>query len=609
MAITYQGKGVTAAGLGAQTPGLPAGWAEKDIHVIVATTIGSQTYNTPGGYTLIGTVASQLIGFLDTVRIGVWYRRAEAGDLDPTVSGPASNRVNLATVIGWRGCVELGSPIDVSGTGSTATNDTTVTTMPAVTTTADGRMIVHCTGAGDSVTFSAFVNAALASITEAYQELTTDASDSAQAVAYGILTSAGGSGSFSATVSEAEEEANVTFALIPEPPKSDGQVSWAEFEVPAPAPYPAPVPVPRSEKPKYTVVAAARTPRASGPPEFFELGPLTVPTITWTDHLSRETSINLSVANVHRIEQPIKDRLRNIKKTPLEVIVYRGEEVMARGPVTARQVQGETLTITASGLLYYLRYMGITSDFSFVSTGQLQLVKDLVDGWQNLTYGDYGIDTSALGGGNARDRTYLARENQNVYGAVQALSTAVNGFDIDVDLLTRQLKLFEPKKGVDRSGEIILDARNIVNPNVFASAAAGSIATDVQATGVSIDDASPPVIALRSDPAGWVEFGRAFLGATFDNVSDVGTLEDYADFVLGERSDQVLTPGPELFPIQEVGVTDFDTGDLVAYNFDAGLGYESGDWRVLSKSVRVDAGGNEQMRVKFTAEFDPEDFS
>lgn len=429
---------------------------------------------------------------------------------------------------------------------------------------------------------------------------------------YGGLPAGGSTGAAgTAVATTGNEYLGITLSIpfVGAPKPTSAEVSWAEFEVPAPSPF-TPTPVPRSTKPIYSVVAVARRPKASGAPDFFELGPLVVPTITWVDTLSRETSINLSVANIHRIEQPIKDRLRNLKKTPLEVIVYRGSEIMARGTATARQVQGETLTLTASGLLYYLRYMGITQDFSFASAGQFGIVRDLVDGWQNLSYGDFGIDTSDLGAaGTARDRTYLARENQNVYTAVQALSTAVNGFDMDVDLETRKLKLFQPTKGVDRSADIILDSRNIVNPNVFASVAAGTVATDVQATGVSIDIESTPVVASRSDTVGWQEFGRAFLGATFDNVSSAGTLEDYAAFLLGERSDQLFTPGPELFPIAEVGVTDFDTGDLVAYNFDTGLGYESGKWRVLSKSVRVDAGGNEQMRVKFTADYDPEDFS
>lgn len=98
----------------ALTPGLPSGWAENDIHVIIAHGSNNLTFGTPTGYTELlpggstGARASTNNSSAQNVR--VFWRRAVSGDSDPSISTYTGTTVRGARVFGIRGCPTVGTP-------------------------------------------------------------------------------------------------------------------------------------------------------------------------------------------------------------------------------------------------------------------------------------------------------------------------------------------------------------------------------------------------------------------------------------------------------------------------------------------------------------------
>ncbi len=219
----FEGFGA-GAGSGSPAP-FPVTWDPGELALIHCATAGGQILDTPTGWTREAEVFSQPSGLSDTVRTTVFSRVLQAGDVSPNLTGTASNRWLLARCTTWPG----GSAIEVVATGFNATNDFVITTSPSVTTLQDGRTIVHMTAAGDAAVFSAYANANLTSLTEAYQFSTAFGDDGAYALVYGLLPGTGASGSLTGSVDQSEEEANVTLAIIAAPPnviaRSSTQIS------------------------------------------------------------------------------------------------------------------------------------------------------------------------------------------------------------------------------------------------------------------------------------------------------------------------------------------------------------------------------------------------
>lgn len=207
MAITYVGAGTGAGSGGSITPTLPSGWAVDDIFLLMVETRDGQTPDPVTGW----TQAANQEGFDDTEGTLFW-RRAEAGDSNPTVDDSGNHTIGLITA--WRGCKTTGNPWEALQT-STDTSQNTSVTATGVTTSGTDRMIVLATCTGDNSTYSGWSCTSLESTSEAAEFNSSAGSDGMVGFGYGIKATAGATGNFTATVSTSEYDVNFVLALVP----------------------------------------------------------------------------------------------------------------------------------------------------------------------------------------------------------------------------------------------------------------------------------------------------------------------------------------------------------------------------------------------------------
>lgn len=348
----------------------------------------------------------------------------------------------------------------------------------------------------------------------------------------------------------------------------------------------------------YELVLVDRTPNQLTSPTLTDIGPLIAPTITYTDQLNGDGTLQCSIVP-DRLDPEVKTALVNlmdpsVAPDPLELHLYRDGAKVWAGPLVGWQMQGRTLTLDARGLAYYLRYMWVTSDINHTATDQYTIAAGLIDHWQNLGYGHYGIDTSSVGtSGVTRDQTYLAAEHHNIHEAITRLGLRTNGFDwwIDAD---GTLNL-AAQRGSDLTSTVVFDLRNITNPGIAGSVAAGDVASE--GFGLATDADIEPLTSTRSNTTVRSTFGRAGVAETFDGIKKQTTLDGHTQRLVDDRSGVLFVPGPELIPVADVRPGDFGPGDTVEWSFDAGLGLQTFSRRLEQVRASVDQDGGETMSV------------
>ncbi len=205
--------GVPFFGVGDQVAPLPVGWSPGDVCQIGVECQGDQVLGTPAGWVKEAEVASQLVGMGDAVRCTVFSRTLQGGDSAPTITIPLGTRHMVGFSIIFPGA----TGVSFSDTGSTVTNDTTVSTIPVATASVAGSMVCFWTAAGDWASESPFFTGIIAnglSTVSYLQAGTTFGSDGVVGLIYGIRPTADGDDA-GATAATSEEEANVSIVLSP----------------------------------------------------------------------------------------------------------------------------------------------------------------------------------------------------------------------------------------------------------------------------------------------------------------------------------------------------------------------------------------------------------
>ena len=356
-------------------------------------------------------------------------------------------------------------------------------------------------------------------------------------------------------------------------------------------------------KPLYEVVALARTPVQSSAATLLELGPIHFNSLSWEDTINRDPQISFSV-KPETLQENIKTRLRDLLNHPMEIRVYRNGTVVAEGPVVSYTAQGDSIAVTGFGSLYLLRYMLINDDtgtLSYSDQDQTSVIgKGLVDAWQALDYGNYGIITNNIPvSGKIRDREYVAADAGNIHKLLFQLGAVNDGFDIWVDPANRNLMLSYTERGVDKSLAVIFDRRTVAESRVSTSIASGQIASDVFAVGVE-NELGTVLTSSSMDAAIRANFGRSGWTQTHDGVGVQTTLDDKATRARIKRGTQNFMPQPSMHPIDGgMPNENINAGDTVEYTFDYGLGYVTDKYRILTMRVGVDQQGNEDMSLEF----------
>ncbi len=351
---------------------------------------------------------------------------------------------------------------------------------------------------------------------------------------------------------------------------------------------------------EYKVSVSSRVPNTSTPPTVTEVGELTpVGNVSYQDALNAEGEASLSV-EPERVTSAVASRLADLEANPSELTIIRDNTRVWTGPLLSCQLQGATLTLNARGLAYYMRYMTLEADLIFASpTDQYTIGKGLIDAYQDLSFGDYGIDTSGIGtAGVTRVRSYIATEGHNVFTRLQQLAEIDSGFDFWVDADDRDMN-FAASRGSDKTDEVYADQSNILNPNVFWSVSQDNVASEGIAVGTSEDPSIPPVVGTKSNTTLRAAFGRVTVQIPVDGVTTQATIDDHAQRIVDARDSQLLVPGPSILPVADVLPTDFEPGDKISYSIDVGmLGQIYLEQRVRSKRVIVDENGVETMELE-----------
>lgn len=350
----------------------------------------------------------------------------------------------------------------------------------------------------------------------------------------------------------------------------------------------------------YDLVVMARVPQQSNAPLFLDVDPIEWTELAYTSELSAPSELQAG-CQISSLTPVLIERFRNLATNPVELWLYRNGRLVFSGPLRGGQVNGEQLTLTAKGVLDYLKHMYVTQDLTYKAVDQHTIVKNLVDHWQNLDYGNFGINTSNISpSGVTRDVTYLKNELHNIGQRVEDLSRAAQGFDVEVDPETRSLLLWHPQRGVDRSsGEdaVVFDSRNITSSSVVFSAAVNDIATEAFGTGNAVAGDGPKY-ATASNAELRAKYGRAGVTGTWSEVGDQASLDNHVQALVDARAEALIVPGPETRETPDSDVTSYAVGDTVLYQPNELL-MVSAPFRIRKRTVRVTGSGRESVSLEF----------
>lgn len=353
-------------------------------------------------------------------------------------------------------------------------------------------------------------------------------------------------------------------------------------------------------EPEYKLVVSSRENQAAAAPTITEIGEVKpVGSISYADELNAEGDAGFSL-NPDVLLQDIADRFANLRQFPCELGIIRNEDRIWTGPIINCQMQGPTLTVKARGLFYYTRYMRLEADLLYATpTDQFAIAAGLIDAYQSLAYGDYGLDLSGIGtSGVTRIKNYFYLENHVVYDRLRELAERDNGFDIWVDHATREVNL--GTKGADLSQSVYADQSNITNPNVFWSVAAEDIFSDVISMGLDSAGAEAPVVGTAESTTVRESWGRATGFVTADGVVEQATIDDHAQRSIDQHDEQLFVPAPGVVPVKDGEPSDFTTGDTINYSIRLGnIGLVNVQRRVRLRRVTVSPDGTEDMQVEF----------
>lgn len=204
---------VSAVTTGACTPGLPAGWAADDIQLLFVEA-ANEPLNAISGYTRISSGAViQATGLVTD--LSAFYRRAVAGDTAPSITSTPQNHL-IARIVGVRGAVTTGSPINIVNTGLDNTTGTAFS-IPGATTTAADCLVFAALSTGTDVTSTTmatgWTNASLGTVIEHIDNWTLSGNGGGIAVCSGTKAAAGIYSATTGTITTGNTKAFMSFAV------------------------------------------------------------------------------------------------------------------------------------------------------------------------------------------------------------------------------------------------------------------------------------------------------------------------------------------------------------------------------------------------------------
>lgn len=346
----------------------------------------------------------------------------------------------------------------------------------------------------------------------------------------------------------------------------------------------------------YDAIIVRRTPASGTSPTLTAVGPIKWTSLNVTRECGAPGSIS-ATATVDSLDSGTKNSLIDLSLSPCELWCYRDATLIHAGPLLGYRIQGRSITFAGAGLLAYISYMVRTTDYSASATDQATIVKALIDTYQAQTYGNFGLDTSTLTAtGVTRDLNLKASDVAHLDQVFAEMGGRDDGFDLEVDHATRAVHMHFPRKGADLSASVIIDQRSIGQPAYSQWVGPNQIASDVAVTSSSA--AGVNLTSSAADTVLRAAFGRVMMTAAFQDVSVQGTLDDHAQRLIDDTSNPLHEITPGLLAVPGFTYGDIDTGDIVTYEYDAGLGVQTFTPRVKTITATLDAG-TERLTVGF----------
>lgn len=352
--------------------------------------------------------------------------------------------------------------------------------------------------------------------------------------------------------------------------------------------------------PIYELLVVARVPSASGPPQLLEVDALEWSTLSWASTLSRPQTLTVT-CRASSVTEVVAQRLRSPDRQPTELWLLRNGKIVFAGPMVAGRNTGDELTLDALGLLAYLDWMIVLSDLRFANVEQFAIVKKLVDQWQTTEFANFGIDTTSVGSsGITRSITYVRDEIHVVSQRIQEMGQGLDGFDAEVDPTTRELTLWYPGKGIDRSaGEdaVVFDARNITGQDAMFSISPADIASDAFGAATS-SEADKTYWSTKFNSDLRAAFGRTAISASYQDIDKQNQLDAQVQGLLNSRDQALRAPGRSVSVTADSDLDSYDVGDVVSFELDALLRI-GGAFRIRSRKVSVAQTGAESVDLEF----------
>jgi hypothetical protein len=350
----------------------------------------------------------------------------------------------------------------------------------------------------------------------------------------------------------------------------------------------------------YSLVVVARRPQESTAPELLELGPLLGWSgLSWEEAINGEAQATVTV-DPHAQIPAVTERLADLVDAS-ELWIWRNSDLVFAGPIVGIQPQageaGLVATLHVRSLWHYPRRWLLAPNQTLTHTGfdQFDIVRSLIDHHQSRAFGDFGITVSTESSGVTRDRVYVGAENHNIGQRIEELAEIADGFDFLIDPETRMLMLGHPRLGVDRSGTVILDRRNIVDPGAFMSVGPDDLTAEAHA----VSPGEVPLITSLANQDVRERFGLVGTFASYSDIVHQATLDAHVERLLDDRAQMYYQPGPELIPVAGADVDDFAAGDTIEMAYDYGFADLVTHRQVRRRRVTVSDLGDETMSVEF----------
>lgn len=353
--------------------------------------------------------------------------------------------------------------------------------------------------------------------------------------------------------------------------------------------------------PIYELLVMGRLPRESGEPTLLLTDPLDWQSLNWATTLSKPQSLS-ATCRISTITEPVRQRLRNPDRLPTELWLQRNGKTVFAGPLLGGVEKSDEITLEAGGLLTYLQWMYVTSDLRFKATDQFSIVAAMVNQWQNLSYGNFGIKTAEVGlSGVVRDLVLVRDEIHQVSRVVDELGISTNGFDTEIDPATRELQLWSPLKGVDRSvgpDAIVFDGQSIDGLGGVFSITPSDLASDAYGFGTGAET-EKTFWSEQSNLELRITFGRTGVASSYSDIPNQGVLDNYVASLRDARGEPLRAPGKQVKVTPDTDLDDYDVGDVINYEISGLLGI-GGAFRIRSRQVSVDQVGQETVTLEFT---------